>query len=79
MDKSKIGGVIICVVSVVLVLVFLWGIAIQSYWAVAIPVLVAFVAVMALAFWIGWTMVVTETEIPAPTTEEERTTGTTQP
>lgn len=79
MDKSRVGGIIICILSVALSLIFLWGISIQSYWAVAIPVLVAFVGIMVLAFWIGWTMVVTETEIPAPRTEEEGTAPTTQP
>jgi hypothetical protein len=71
MDKSRIGGALICLGTVALTGVFLWGIAVRNYWALAAPVLVAFLGVMALAFWIGWTMAVTETEAPVPQPEGE--------
>lgn len=69
---SRIGGGLIMVLAVVFTVVLLWGIALGSYWAVAIPVAVGFLGVMALAFWIGWTMAVTETEFPETQIEEER-------
>jgi len=40
-----------------------------KFWAVAIPVLIAFVAVMAIGAWIGWTMATT----PPPKPIEEIT------
>ena len=73
MDRSRIGGVLICLGTIVLSGLFLWGIAVRNYWALAIPILVAFLGVMALGFWIGWTMAVTETEPPIVQPKEETT------
>lgn len=71
MDKSRLGGALISLGTLVLTVLFLWGIAVRNYWALAAPVIVAFLGVMALGFWIGWTMAVTETEAPLPQPEEE--------
>ena len=38
-----------------------------QFWLIAIPVLIAFVAVLAIGAWIGWTMATT----PAPKPLEE--------
>ena len=73
MDRSRIGGAIICLGTIVLSALFLWGIVVRNYWALAIPVLVAFLGIMALGFWIGWTMAVTETEPPVVEPKEEPT------
>ena len=70
MDKSRLGGALISLGTFVLSVLFLWGIAVRNYWALAAPVIVAFLGVMALGFWIGWTMAVTETEAPVPQPEE---------
>ena len=40
------------------------------YWLIAVPVLVAFVAILAIGAWIGWTMATT----PPPKPIEEITT-----
>ena len=71
MDKSRLAGWLICIACVVLAVVFLWGIALQSYWAIAIPVIVALLGVLLVAFWIGWTMAVTEAEAPKPQPKDE--------
>ncbi len=80
-DQS-IGGVIftVCVVVAIIYLVTLfyptWLKPIASresdvqFWVIAIPVFVAFVAVMAIGAWIGWTMATT----PPPKPIEEITT-----
>ena len=73
MDRSRIGGAVICLGTVVLSALFLWGIAVRNYWALAIPVLVAFLGVMALCCGIGWTMAVTEIEPPVVEPKEEPT------
>jgi fucose permease len=72
MEKSRKVGVIICLGTVLVGLAFIWGIARQNYWAVAIPVLIGFLSVLALGFWIGWTMAVTEIEAPKPEITEEK-------
>ena len=75
---SKIGGVITCVAMVVAVALFGYGVYLHSYWAVAVPVILAVVGVLALGFWIGWTMIFTETEVPSPPTESSPNKGGTQ-
>ncbi|MBI4301169.1 MAG: hypothetical protein HY664_01000 [Chloroflexi bacterium] len=71
MDRSKVGGIIICVVSLVAAGLFIWGVAVRNYWAIAIPVLIGFLGILALTFWIGWTIAVTEAEVPASQIPEE--------
>jgi predicted DNA-binding transcriptional regulator len=46
------------------------GAAAARFWLIAIPVFVAFVAIMAIGAWIGWTMATT----PPPKPIEEITT-----
>jgi predicted DNA-binding transcriptional regulator len=78
---QAIGGVIclVCVVVAVFYVVTLfypeWLSAIAAatdvqFWIIAVPVLIAFVAVMAIGAWIGWTMATT----PPPKPIEEITT-----
>ncbi|MEM2202542.1 MAG: hypothetical protein QW595_02785 [Candidatus Bathyarchaeia archaeon] len=93
---QAIGGVIfaVCVVIAILYVVTLFypqwltpmfgePSAVQ-FWVIAIPVLIAFVAVMAIGAWIGWTMATTpppkpieeitkELEEKTETTEEKET------
>ncbi|MBI2865909.1 MAG: hypothetical protein HYX99_00920 [Chloroflexi bacterium] len=56
MSRSKLVGVLFCIVAVVASVLFLWGIAVRNWWAIAVPVAIGFIAVMGLTFWIGWTM-----------------------
>lgn len=81
-DQS-IGGVIfiVCVLIAILYVVTLfypqwivdlgWAKSTSTvqFWVVAVPVLVAFIAVMAIGAWIGWTMATT----PPPKPIEEIT------
>jgi len=41
---------------------FLAGLAAESYWALAIPVAAAFLFVLSLVVWIGWTIATVQTE-----------------
>jgi O-antigen/teichoic acid export membrane protein len=54
--RSKRVGVRICVGAALLAALFLWGIAVESYWALALPVAVAVLTALSLAFWIGYTV-----------------------
>ncbi len=81
---QAIGGVIclVCVVIAVFYVVTLfaptWGSIIGitldaggvRFWLIAIPVLIGFVAILAIGAWIGWTMATT----PPPKPIEEITT-----
>ncbi len=65
-DTSRFWGAVLCLVIAIIAVVFLWGISIQSYWALAIPVLIGFLGVLGLGFWIGWTILTIKTTPPVP-------------
>ncbi len=82
---QAIGGVIclVCVVVAVLYVIGLFGYSylpsslqffgssdVVQFWLIAIPVLVGFIAILAIGAWIGWTMATT----PPPKPIEEITT-----
>jgi H+/Cl- antiporter ClcA len=54
-----------------------WSTSGVRYWLVAVPVLIAFVAILGIGAWIGWTMATTPPpklieEIEAEETKEEK-------
>jgi len=51
-----------------------WTESTVQFWLVAIPVLIAFVAVLAIGAWIGWTMGTTPPPRPIEEIESESTT-----
>jgi hypothetical protein len=71
MERSQMTGMIIMAGAALEMLLFLYGAARRSYMAVALPVMAAVVAVSALAFWVGWTLLTTEEEIPELEGESE--------
>jgi hypothetical protein len=74
MDRSRTTGMLIMAGAALEMLLFLYGAARRSYMAVALPVMAAVTAVSALAFWVGWTLLTTEDEIPELEGEPESTT-----
>jgi len=73
MDRSQMTGMLIMAGAALEMLLFLYGAARRSYMAVALPVMAAVAAVSALAFWVGWTLLTTEEEIPELEDESEGT------
>ena len=70
MERTQLTGVLIMAATVLQMIIFLWATAKRSYMAVALPVMAAVAAVSALAFWIGWTMFTTESELEEELGEE---------
>jgi hypothetical protein len=71
MERPQMRGVLIMAGAVLQMMLFLWAVARRSYMAVALPVMAALAAISALAFWIGWTMFTTESELEEGLEEEE--------
>jgi uncharacterized membrane protein YedE/YeeE len=82
-SKDQTIGAVICLVCVLVAVFYVvslffpvWlgalGIDFEfsQFWLIAIPVLIAFVAILAIGAWIGWTMATT----PPPKPIEEITT-----
>ncbi len=70
MDRSQLTGVLIIGGAAVELVLFLYGLTKKSYLALAIPVAAAVAGLSALAMWVGWTMLTTETDMPEPELEE---------
>ena len=88
-SKDQVIGGVICLVCVVVGVLYTvglfyfggnplnWGL---SFWLIAIPVFIAFVAIMGIGAWIGWTMATTPPPKPIEEitseieTEEKKTT-----
>ncbi|KPJ50363.1 MAG: hypothetical protein AMJ38_01915 [Dehalococcoidia bacterium DG_22] len=71
MERSQMTGVLIMAGAVLQMMLFLWAAARRSYMAVALPMMGALAAISALAFWIGWTMFTSESELEEEFGEEE--------
>jgi uncharacterized membrane protein YesL len=70
MERSQMTGVLIMAAAVLQMMLFLWAATKRSYMAVALPVMAVLAGISALAFWIGWTMFTTESELEEELEEE---------
>lgn len=61
-ERSRVLGGLLCLGTVAGGALFLYGLAIQSYWAVALPLAALVLFVLGLAFWIGWTIATVQVE-----------------
>lgn len=59
---SRLQGFVLCLACVLAALLFLCGLFVKSYWALAIPVAVGFLWLLGLGFWIGWTLLTIKVE-----------------
>ena len=65
MNKFRIWGTLICVVSIVLAVLFIWGLVAGEpyrFWAVAAPVILLTSIALGLAFSVGRLMASTKME-----------------
>jgi hypothetical protein len=69
MNRFKVGGTLICFGCIVLAGLFIWGLVAGEpwrFWAIAAPVIVAFLGALGIGFSIGRLMATTE---KAPSTQ----------
>ena len=71
-DRSRLYGAIICGTTLAIAGALLEGVRRRSYWALAAPLLAGSLGVLSVAFWIGWALVTTRPELPAPETGSDR-------
>ncbi|HVH06596.1 MAG TPA: hypothetical protein VNE71_11410 [Myxococcota bacterium] len=64
-ESSRTQGLLICGGSALAGVIFLIGLLVKSWWAVAIPVGVLLAFVLGLTFWVGWTIATIQVE-PEP-------------
>jgi hypothetical protein len=61
-ERSRALGGLLCLGTVAGGALFLYGLAVQSYWAVALPLAALVLFVLGLVFWIGWTIATIQVE-----------------
>ncbi len=55
-ENSRILGGAVCLAAALGIALFLYGLSVESYWALALPIAALFLFVAGLVFWIGWTI-----------------------
>ena len=55
-EHSRVLGGIVCLGAALGAALFLYGLSVESYWALALPVAAVTLFVLGLVFWIGWTI-----------------------
>ena len=55
-EHSRVLGGIVCLGAALGAALFLYGLSVESYWALALPVAAVTLFVLSLVFWIGWTI-----------------------
>ena len=72
MNRFKVGGALICLGCIVLAGLFIWGLTEEEwrFWAIAAPVIVAFLGALGIGFSIGRLMSSTE-KAPKTQTKEK--------
>jgi len=78
MNRFKVGGALICLGCIVLAGLFIWGLTEEEwrFWAIAAPVIVAFLGALGIGFSIGRLMSSTE-KAPKTQTKEKSTASST--
>ena len=78
-NRSRVVGAIICGGALTTAVALVAGMRRRSYWAVAFPLLVASLGALSIAFWIGWTLVMTRLPPLEPTLEVRQAPRGTRP
>ena len=60
-ERSRVLGGLLCVETAAAAALFLYGISVGSYWALALPIAALVLFVLGLVFWIGWTIATVQT------------------
>ena len=61
-ERSRVLGGLLCIGTAAGAALFLYGIAVGSYWALALPIAALVLFVLGLVFWIGWTIATVQTD-----------------
>ncbi len=62
-DNSKIKAVLLCLITVTLAALMIYGVYIRSFWALALPALIISAVVLGAVFWVGMAIITTRTTL----------------
>lgn len=63
-DYSKIKAFFLCIVTLALGALLLYGIYIKNFWALAVPAAVITLVVLGAIFWVGMAIITTRSTLP---------------
>ncbi|HOO73089.1 MAG TPA: hypothetical protein PK926_15135 [Spirochaetota bacterium] len=63
-DYSKIKAVVLCIITLTVALLMVYGVYLRAYWALAIPAMVISLVVLGAIFWVGIAIVTTRSTLP---------------
>ena len=68
-DFSKIKAFFLCLVTLFLGVLLIYGIYIQNYWALAIPATIISLVILGAVFWVGIAIITTRATLPGKKNE----------
>ncbi len=63
-DFAKVKAFFLCLATLLIAAVFIYGIYIRSYWALAVPAAVITLVVLGMIFWVGIAIITTRKTLP---------------
>lgn len=63
-DNSRIKAVFLCLITLFIAVLFLYGIYKRSYWALAIPAAAVTLVILGMIFWVGIAIITTRSTLP---------------
>ena len=70
-DYSKIKAFFLCIITLTLGALLLYGIYIKNFWALAIPAAVITLVVLGAVFWVGIAIITTRSTLPENTKQSQ--------
>jgi uncharacterized protein with PQ loop repeat len=63
-DYAKIKAFLLCLSTLSLAALFIYGVYLKSYWALAVPAGVVTLIILGMVFWVGYAIVTTRRTLP---------------
>jgi len=63
-DYSKVKAFILCLVTLGLAVLLIYGLYLRNYWAIAIPATAISLVILGAVFWVGIAILTTRTTLP---------------
>mgnify|MGYP007112378020 FL=1 len=63
-DYAKVKAFFLCALMLALAAIFLYGVYIRNYWALAIPAAAVTLVVLGMVFWVGIAIITARSTLP---------------
>lgn len=63
-DYAKPKALLLCLAALLLIVLFLYGVYLKSYWALALPAAAVTLVILGMLFWVGMAIITTRATLP---------------